>query len=1630
MLNAVLLEQETPVSHLNRPKNWLELCKAISQKNEDMEKLVIFKAQYEDPEEVLEASESPILKNPLPLVSDLRLVFPGLDTKPAKVFLNGFNVTTWEIAPILDKAARKRSSEVAGMDNIDSGRIKSRRTRTRESLADGLVTIEENAITTKKIKQNPFAETEGTDAWCFSSVDMILSRMDVLEAFGDLASKRPSRTSQNQEGEDRILPTQKSLTSCLDLYDLVANRPESLPRISNVRFSGHESIQSQLVSTIEAMDADQASLSAATSDAWDLGLQDFLDHVSAQRLNVPELCFTIIQYFFGVNSQIFNGKDGGSRSSNYIVQLWNNSLRSELYKLLKEQDAYIRNAVSSLIRRDQTSPESDMTLSVEDLVTMTQNILEFRFDMLVASALPVDALQSDEFTNIEIWQDLVRECLAVRDEQQLDENNRNDELVLRNVWLAATVERYKASDRMDDALNHLNELRDIFLSRSSPIIQLPNNTLAPELSIEIIDRHISKLTTSRFFSKVFGESQDEPAVVIEGLEPLLDHVYNIKHRSSLQFAEEEAVQTCSPNLQELVSFLVNSSDAVTAALWDRLRQAYESIEYAPMVVFCSFRTMEYSMSYLDSDVHSVKPVADRCIEILETIHRVYDVLTKVHILLKSTDNTFDCLDPTRLRSAAGVTVKVLRLLHYFNFAEDEIRLEIRPVPFEKEVSKGKIYRGAVKLLKDTLVSAWTILYLLVIEYVKQEAEKFRGEEFDMQRMEMLRSVHTSVGLRGSCESADRILLHLLKKELPSLKHVIGHDFEFSQVLYDLYDLNCFANPSWELLPHGCGGDIQLDRSTCLQAVDLLLAQAVKMKVGELSKHTLKDAIERVHSVLIRKKVPEAVTKNREILKKFLASPVRPLELIQCLDGHGHTGCVPAPPQAAVVADKGWFALVGELSLVKFKSQKRVIAAPVDDLETAIDIFTQDLEYGDHKWRTWFMLGQTFDAKLEDIVTWNSEKLNNNMDELATLQKSAIHCYQMATALVARSSDPSLEKSTEVADLHSDFAIRLYASSRPPFDMHAFSLNGAIRYQSTKSISEVPIFKVMQPYTVWKLAKALLKRAIACRPDKWFLYFMLGKCLWKMYNASDDHPGRVRLGTSYEEVVQAYKAAINNLPFERKDKKDPILEPHYAIISVVNKLMTKRNAEGELQPAMTLDQASKVLNYTPYVAKVAACTNINEWNSYMLSILKQLRHADKANWHHRLIIRAARIHYNDNISLARTDVAALSGAKHEMTQHLFTKIMALQVWKPEYERPGRHFVYTSRYTRYFIKILTALNDRASIEILARRIRKRTVDFLDHTELWCYLCSSSVKMFRKHGKAPFGYETLMFSAIEYDDFVKRKSLIEEWCQTSGAQNPCLDVIKEAFDLKKLNATLAHPGPLDDLIADTYAKLFDTVGKDLLQAQQVGEGQLVTAAENHDVAMSETHDLMPTITVPDPLTEPPASQEMAEAQELSDDVDVIMTDPIESASAKRKPGIGRRVIRASAEACVRLVTTTNNQQSKGKSIEDVFDVPTREVQIIVPRLKIDPIGSDADDDEDDSELTEVDEDIVIAIEQNQEAEDHDGQKVSDDAEAGLSKDVSTDEITAIETIGTTDIKDAKHTASERQIDPIFKVNDRTPE
>ena len=360
-------------------------------------------------------------------------------------------------------------------------------------------------------------------------------------------------------------------------------------------------------------------------------------------------------------------------------------------------------------------------------------------------------------------------------------------------------------------------------------------------------------------------------------------------------------------------------------------------------------------------------------------------------------------------------------------------------------------------------------------------------------------------------------------------------------------------------------------------------------------------------------------------------------------------------------------------------------------------------------------------------------------------------------------------------------------------------------------------------------------------------------------------------------------------------------------------------------------------------------------------------------------RAAHVLYDEEPNSTVTQLAA----KHELTQQIFTKTMVTNIWKPEHERPGRHFVYTTRYTQFFMRILVQLNERSNLEQLAKRVRKKPQDYYNHQALWHELVVAYTKILRKAGGVPEGHEEAIFKNLSWDEWSPNSTRLEAWCQSPTFQSPLLEVLRDVVELKKVNNGLTKNTLIDDLLGDTFALMYQTI--------------------------------LPKLP-PDPPPAPaPTPQVNAMSVSNLMNVDGAADTPAQPAdqatpqpTRPRQKGVGRRELQKRAEAAVSKPvqplapakpTTTTPQTSAVPSLSN----PEVVVEIRSPRPKIatqsevqnsvPPSVHDSADDESESELSEPADDEEQEQEQEQDQDqdpDQDHGEPESDAGSTVAKPI----------------------------------------
>lgn len=995
---------------------------------------------------------------------------------------------------------RKRSTSSAGFpETADGGRARRKRIRTRE----GPSAADNAAENTSQQFQDLLQDCISADEWLFDAVGSILRKFAV-KGLGSSQELREIVSSTNE-------PPENTLTTAIkDLFELSQNcTPEKTAVLGS-----SESVDSLAAAPIEF---GLHALTGARSDKsrnHELplfddgnGVDKWVEEINSLWHYNRDAAWLWLEAFLRRGS--FPGFIQGNKSS-YIAHRWSDDLKRVVVQMAIHADEYVfcrlQHTIAALERKilRARAEGEEIKTSKDDMadIEMIQSLFELHLDVYKRFKHPgsgIDALTlNSQKHRLERWSNLANSAINLRGFRGND--LEHDDLGLRHIWTVA----FQINTCDDVSQSHviacMHDLKDLLLSLNEPCIRLQNNAVMPEISIAAVEQELSEINMQNFFRKVFSHDEKNPVAVVEGLEPLLESSGASKITSSEDTGKNYVVPdsedttaedddqdamvdrtVISDPLEEMRKFLSNGTVSLRLTLWQRLRLAYEAIEYPSKVFSCHLRSIELlvheftQLSYIESTNEQ------RGFLLLRWLNMIDEFLKKILELHKNVSDPFECIDENHLRSSMSAIASLSRLLHIFNVYEDQVRVGQLPAPLFEGQPKPSFLTVANKIY-DMQIHAWIVQYYLLKEAINQDPEKFPTPAED--RLEYLRTIHYALGLRTLCSRANGALLKLERDELLELSDVEYSDVEMCQVLFDLYGIKCFTNPA-DLLDHRCSSAESMTRTRATKLLGFIMSQAAKISMKDIPKTELKTSIDKVHGWLGKPRYTEDLQLNGRIVRAFLRGPINPLDLFSCIRGTLGLPVKPIPDADAPIHAKGWFALMGNISLSKFRSQKRLQPGPTEDLNFAIAFYLQDLEFSTDRWESWYHLAQCYDLQLEESISWSAEKVNTYSLDIQQQQRAAIHCYSMAVASALRNAELTPESKTKVADLFSDFGNRIYSSSREPLSMRAFGFRDIEeKYYSGNQMYKLPPFHPLHPYVAWKFGAALLKQSIFRVSDSW------------------------------------------------------------------------------------------------------------------------------------------------------------------------------------------------------------------------------------------------------------------------------------------------------------------------------------------------------------------------------------------------------------------------------------------------------------------------------------------------------------------------------------------------------------------
>ena len=1110
----------------------------------------------------------------------------------------------------------------------------------------------------------------------------------------------------NQEADQHLFKHTKTLLQKLGVDDspaldeTIAACGQTEGRISKLQNQLAKDLRAALITTYKD---DRAKILLSKKDTPVLGLEAFLERTKSGQPHSSEIpAFDAMSglrpFVVSVNRGWYTVQDVvykflGFMARSYGSLKWSEDMKRGVIQVLDSFDAVIYRQIHDAVWPESGdasksgAPELDAARSFETR-SLAQMVFELYVDvyerMNGAGSAAGNAVRMQTRTRLDRWASLVSGLSSASAHEDAGLSYR---FLWASVW-STTLAPGVPRDHILACWESLRQsLHEEDAKGNAVDIVLPNSTIMPDVSYKAADREISKLTTMDFFLSLFQEELKDPVVVIDKLEPVLnpDSVYVPIGDASA--GEQQPIAACATSeLRDMWKFLRGSSTELRMFLWTRLADAYKGIDYSTKVLSCYLRSIEMVVGDLEGEAYLSVPQETSRLQTFMLLLKTIDEMTiqALHIAVNDA-HVFEIIDEAHIQSSAAALVRISCMLHVAALHEDEVRIGMAST-----ASSSATFNALQVKLREMQVRTWSLLYTVVKAGLKLaiatgpadaglaatpytpgsspalspgpstptkteppgSASRPEGPSaqtlLQMELAEFIGAIHQAVGSRKYCKVSNKIFLRLARSELLKMKSIGNLEDYLGQVLYDLHGIKLGVGVT-EVDEHNCPLE-KLERKNALALVDKVMSLASGMPMKDLLKSDLKNTIEQMQQAIGQTKSTTQMIHNLRYFTEYLKRPINPMRLYQAWKGTVELDTVPATTPDTVLARNGWFFLLGMVALTKFKGvdlNRRQTPGATDDLRVGAQYLRLQLQLTPSRWDAWFRLAECSDYDLDETVLWSAEKMNKDRADLVKLQRTAIHCYTLALSYYhADPSDLAEADSDTVHDLYHNFALRMYSSSREPFAAECFHHAEYERWLVTPETLETykkPQHVEMSDYMVWKYAAGLFRRALARRAKDWKSAYMLSKCVWKMYQTPAEQlsPRERTTKPTVDDVVGVLEQSIqvvSSLPKPRHGQ-DPILEPHYKIATVIHKIVRRGD--------MHEQAAADILQRQPYAIQRGAAVSVTsrtEWDEFIVKTLKHLRDKDKSNWQHRMIIRQARIHFDDCDLVEETPTAVGSEDK--------------------------------------------------------------------------------------------------------------------------------------------------------------------------------------------------------------------------------------------------------------------------------------------------------------------------------------------------------------------------------------------------
>ncbi|KAJ3282645.1 Histone transcription regulator 3 [Borealophlyctis nickersoniae] len=703
----------------------------------------------------------------------------------------------------------------------------------------------------------------------------------------------------------------------------------------------------------------------------------------------------------------------------------------------------------------------------------------------------------------------------------------------------------------------------------------------------------------------------------------------------------------------------------------------------------------------------------------------------------------------------------------------------------------------------------------------------RGDSVD-ELGEILAFVHEELGQAGMCAEENGCFLRI------ALRHFIalGDEYqgEIFQCYYCLYGANIKLSPDVVLTDHHSESlPFERDAATeVFETVAAYVSRKIESRQYRAITNDVRDCLDKVAEVFGEPPWENVrVAVNRELINRYLQSELELEEVVPSRPSKLQNVLEFSQEDRQKLSDVYFrlYNIQGTIAWAQAKARHNQISRnrkSVELFQIAAEQFLYHLYLNPKSFDAWLSLANCYASISYDLLLWNSTIIRTGKMEIREYQMKAFQCFVQATKTAPKG--PAVDRKDLAMRLWGEFGYLCHAIVTKPMEGIAVKSHlsraqdeWSKRYQSTAHPDDF-VTKDQDDATIVEEAKRyILQVGAYCfrqgrrwDPSEWQYPFMLG-CIY------------AKLGKDQKDILPLYKKAVKLVPEVWHTKEqEKILQPILKLVSYLCKLLWKNNIDEVIDilddvspnspPSSAPSSAAPSAPGSPSRATQSAIeTHINaDLDDRMRAfdrLAKELRRArqiDKKRWQHKPSSKLAWLYYYVHKQPEK--------AKNELMVNFSLKPMSKSVayfWKPEFERPGKHFVYLHKYTLFMLQLLKETNDAETLRQMCRRLRKGDDVLLEPKAVWTVAYDSLLEVLS--ATADGEGCTRLSGTMSKAEFDSRAAEVEARifeAAGTGTDSICSERLKtlhQAFELKKLNEGAEDEEALNLLLADTYSSLF---------------------------------------------------------------------------------------------------------------------------------------------------------------------------------------------------------------------------------